>query len=75
MSRLFKESSGVVVDVYGVVHQYDTWRQESGQLGQYTDCGSYLGEDMRGEYTRLRPDRYDCYLTCIACAVDRRYRP
>ena len=70
MSKLFHESEGVIVDLFGVVHRYDTWRTDQDESHQYTDCGVYMNENVRGEYMRLHPATY---LTCIACAVGRQY--
>ena len=72
MSRLFKEPEGTVVDVFGVVHRYDSWTDQNGS-SQYTDCGTHLNENARGEWTRLSADRYDTYLTCLGCVTHLQY--
>jgi hypothetical protein len=74
VSKLFRDGEGAIVDVFGVVHQYHTWSTDNGSY-QYTDCGSPLSPDSLGLWSRLSADRYDTYLTCIACVADRRYRP
>jgi hypothetical protein len=73
MSRLFKESKGAVVDAFGVVHGYDSWWTDHGATSQYTDCGTPLDENARGEWSRLSADRHDTYLTCLGCVTGLQY--